>query len=63
MGVLGHSYASIKIAIFKTLIELETQHETLLVVSPGSLHMNTSLKNIVFGTQSLLKRQFLDNSR
>ena len=25
-----------------------TQHETLLVVSPGSLHMNTSIENIVY---------------
>ena len=27
--------------------EGSTQHETLLVVSPGSLHMNTSIENIV----------------
>ena len=37
----------------------ETQHETLLVVSPRSLHMN--IENIVCA-QSLLKREFLDNS-
>ena len=37
-----------------------TQHETLPVVSPGSLHMNTSIENMC--TQSLLKRRFLNNS-
>ena len=37
----GHFNTNIKIAIFKI------QHESLLVVSPGSLHMNTSIENIV----------------
>ena len=41
---MGHFYASIKIAILKH--KGSTQHETLLVVSPGSLHMNTSIDNI-----------------
>ena len=45
-GVQGHSYNSIKIAIFKPQRRL-AQHETLLVVSPGSLHMNMSTENIV----------------
>ena len=31
----------------KTKKNKTTQHETLLVVSPGSLHMNTSTENIV----------------
>ena len=48
--------ASIKISIFKTL--RRTQHETLLVVSPGSLHMNTSSRKHCLCTQSLLKRKF-----
>ena len=43
-GEQGHSDASSKIAIFKTLRMLDT---TVLVVSPGSLHMNTSIENIV----------------
>ena len=36
-----------KIAISKHY-KGSTQHETLLVVSPGSLHMNISIENIVF---------------
>ena len=43
-GCYGHSDDSIKIV--KTL-EGSTQHETLLVVSPESLHMNTSIENTV----------------
>ena len=28
--------------------EGSTQHETFLIVSPGSLHMNASIENIVY---------------
>ena len=44
-GVQGHSYASIK--IYLKHWRGSTQHETLLVVSPGSLYMNTSIENII----------------
>ena len=41
----GIKIACIKIAILKTPKGL-TQHETLLLVSPGSLHMHTALRTL-----------------
>ena len=43
MGV--HFYAS---TLFLKHQEGSTQHETSLEVSPGSLHMNTSIENTVY---------------
>ena len=44
--------------------EGSTLHETVLVVSPGSLHMNTSMENMLehLCTQSCPKTFFLVNS-
>ena len=48
-GVQGHFSASIKIDIFKTL----------LGVSPGFLHMNTRIENIVCVRRGYKKEGFL----
>ena len=45
-GVQGHCHASIK-SLFLKQQEDSTQHETVLIVSPGSLLKNTSIENIV----------------
>ena len=54
----GKSIITTKEAFLKHK-EDSTRHETLLVVSPASLHMNTSTENIVC-VHSLLKRRFLN---
>ena len=46
--------------LFSKHWEASTQHETLLIVSPGSLHMNTSIENIVCVHTEFAKKNVLE---
>ena len=59
-GVLGHSYASIQTAIFKTLRRLDTTWNFARSITRVSTHEHEHWEHCLC-TQSLLKRKFLDN--
>ena len=61
-GVQGHSYANIKFAIFKTLKRLDTTWIFACSITRVSTHEHEHWEQCLC-TQSLLKREYLDNSR
>ena len=60
-GVQGHFYASIKIAIFKTLRRLDTTWNFARSITRVSTHEHEHWEHYLC-TQSLLKRRFLNYS-